>query len=277
MDLRDYQTNPDEQLFDKIQHRLKVRRLRRIVTTACAAAVCVAATAVAITRFSASNEQGTESVNMGQNNIAATTEVPVTVTAPSTTAPYAETAEQETVVASGKQTPSNDENLEELLPVGTAAPQPVAEPADCSPTTVHNGKIATIPAMRQHEKKKEEVAMTVSGEQGLRTEERRVENHAKNVATAVSPLWAPNAIVPDGDDDENRCFKLVSASPITEFTVRIFNRRGLQVFTSNNPNFCWDGSYNGERVSQGAYIWTVKYRDSDGHVQQQRGSVVVVR
>ena len=117
-----------------------------------------------------------------------------------------------------------------------------------------------------------------NSELSIESEVKKAENGAhKAVVTTVSPLWAPNAIVPDGDEDDNRYFKLVSASPITDFTVRIYNRRGIQVYTSNDPNFRWNATHNGSRVPQGAYVWTVKYRDADGNVQQQRGSVVVVR
>lgn len=277
MDLRDYEVKPDEQLFGKIQHRLKVRRMRRMAIGN-VAAVSVIAAAVAIVLGVNGSEKGVTGSER------ANVEVVAAVTESGTVAKEVQgsvghmreykTNVVKSAVTTEESVTVNEEDLRELLPVGMVALQPVVEPEEGA-TTFSLGTIDTIPTIRQHG----------NSEIGVRNLESRVENEEKKVengvrkavVTAVSPLWAPNAIIPDGDEDENRYFKLVSASPITEFTVRIYNRRGIQVYTSNDPNFRWNATHNGTRVPQGAYVWTVKYRDSDGNVQQQRGSVVVVR
>lgn len=268
---------PDEQLFGKIQHRLKVRRMRRMVIGS-VAAVSVIAAAVAIVLGVNWKEKG---VTVGER-----TNVEVAVAATESGAVAKEvqgSVEQareykknivKSAVTTEEPVTINEEDLRELLPVGMVALQPVVEPEEGS-ATFSMGTIDTIPTIRQHSNSEIGVRNL---ELRVESEEKKVENRVrKTVITTASPLWAPNAIVPDGDEDENRYFKLVSASPITEFTVRIYNRRGIQVYTSNDPNFRWNATHNGTRVPQGAYVWTVKYRDSDGNVQQQRGSVVVVR
>lgn len=269
MDLRDYKVKPDEQLFDKIQHRLKVRRMRRIATASVAIVSVVAvATVIGVSVLTPSETEPKP---------VAVTEVPMATAVPSEAVEKTRNAEPKAVVVPKETTTKIKEDLEELLPVGTAIPQPVAEPVDGS-VPVSTSKIATIPAVRQHSATKVEEQKEIAVEPIAEpSNENKPPVPAQATSPTVTPLWAPNAIVPDGDRDENRYFKLVSASPITEFTVRIFNRRGVQVYSSNDPNFRWNGTHNGARVPQGAYVWTVKYRDSDGVAQQQRGTVIVVR
>jgi len=90
-------------------------------------------------------------------------------------------------------------------------------------------------------------------------------------------MWAPNVIVPNGDVDENRTFKLKFTSAVTDFRIVIFNRGGRQLYQSNDPAFEWDGTHDGTAMPQGAYVWVAKFRDSDGRAHQEKGTVTVLR
>lgn len=90
-------------------------------------------------------------------------------------------------------------------------------------------------------------------------------------------LWIPNVIVPGDENISNRTFRIRATSEISDFNIHIYNRGGRLLFSSNNPAFTWDATIEGMPVPQGAYVWVVTYRDTDGTPHKQAGTVTVVR
>ncbi len=72
---------------------------------------------------------------------------------------------------------------------------------------------------------------------------------------SVPSAFTPNA---DGLNDE-LCLKGWDRCN-SEFQIRVFNRWGEQVFTSADPEFCWDGTYNGAALDADVYAYFIKAR-----------------
>ncbi len=70
-------------------------------------------------------------------------------------------------------------------------------------------------------------------------------------------IYVPNAFTPDGNR-YNNTFR-VSTINIVNFDIQIFNRWGELIFSSNDKNFEWDGSYQGNIVQDGTYVWKISY------------------
>lgn len=70
--------------------------------------------------------------------------------------------------------------------------------------------------------------------------------------------WFPNAFTPNRM--ENSVFRLYTVNQLEYFSIYIYNRAGQLVFQSNDPNFIWDGSVNGEKCPQGVYTYICRYR-----------------
>ena len=89
-------------------------------------------------------------------------------------------------------------------------------------------------------------------------------------------LWAPNMFTPD--TDINNRFAVVGIGIIQE-ELFIFNRWGLQVYHTDRPEEGWDGTYNGQPITQDAYVWMLKYRSdtSPQTVQTRVGTVTLLR
>jgi gliding motility-associated-like protein len=70
-------------------------------------------------------------------------------------------------------------------------------------------------------------------------------------------VYVPNTFTPD----ENRFNNTFSVSTINvkELTVMIFNRWGERIYTSDQVNFEWDGTYQGLPVPDGTYTYKIKY------------------
>ncbi len=78
--------------------------------------------------------------------------------------------------------------------------------------------------------------------------------------------YVPNAFTPDGDEF-NQTFRPIFSSGFDSqnYTFLIYNRWGETIFESHDSNIGWDGTYQGEMVVEGTYIWniTVKQLHSD--------------
>lgn len=90
-------------------------------------------------------------------------------------------------------------------------------------------------------------------------------------------VYVPNAFTPDGDG-RNDYFKILNAVKAEKFELRIFNRWGQLVFTSNNWKQGWDGRINGALQGTGTYVWMVSYIDTRTNKKvDQKGSFVLIR
>ncbi|PLX08453.1 MAG: hypothetical protein C0596_06240 [Marinilabiliales bacterium] len=105
-------------------------------------------------------------------------------------------------------------------------------------------------------------------------------------------IWAPTAFTPNGDGS-NDCFKLCGHGIDQHFfTLIIYDRWGIPVFTTNkyfDSGECvacgegaWDGS-KGDRTKGdeycpiGLYYWYVKFLDYDGIGYELSGKVSLIR
>jgi gliding motility-associated-like protein len=74
-------------------------------------------------------------------------------------------------------------------------------------------------------------------------------------------FWVPNTFTPD-DDAYNPIFLPIFTSgfDIYSYKLLIFNRWGEVMFESNDSKFGWDGTYGGEVVQDGVYLWKISFR-----------------
>ncbi len=89
----------------------------------------------------------------------------------------------------------------------------------------------------------------------------------------IACLNIPTAFTPDGDG-VNDVWKIRSLSEYTNCKVEIFNQWGSLVFKSTGYTTPWDGRYNGEAVSAGAYYFVI---DLDSGSNKFTGTVTIVK
>ena len=102
-----------------------------------------------------------------------------------------------------------------------------------------------------------------------------------NIAVTVVPfydLFIPNAFTPN-NDGKNDFFQLFGNLPALKFVhVTIFDRIGELVFESNEINFKWDGTYKGNLLPPGVYVYTLRAVFDDNHTDKlQNGSITLLR
>ena len=93
----------------------------------------------------------------------------------------------------------------------------------------------------------------------------------------VFTVWFPTAFTP-GSNDGNEKFTIYTINDYQFFHIYIYNRRGELVFESDDVNFQWDGTHNGEPCQQGAYVYTCRFRKpGTTTLSTVQGTVTLIR
>ncbi|MES1249669.1 MAG: gliding motility-associated C-terminal domain-containing protein, partial [Chitinophaga rupis] len=89
-----------------------------------------------------------------------------------------------------------------------------------------------------------------------------------NVEAAGKDLFfLPNAFSPNGDGHNDR-FGIQRWGDVTLDDFSIFNRRGMQVFTTQDPSRGWDGNFGGQPQPPDTYIYVVRAKTICGIVSR---------
>jgi gliding motility-associated-like protein len=90
-----------------------------------------------------------------------------------------------------------------------------------------------------------------------------------------STLYIPNAFTPN-EDKLNDLF-LILGTNITEFKILIYNRWGELLFESTDITKGWDGTYNGENVGNGIYVYSLKAKGIDDKTYKVIGKLNLMK
>ena len=92
-------------------------------------------------------------------------------------------------------------------------------------------------------------------------------------------IYIPNAFTPQYDGINDKFGP--KGIGIEEFEMKIFDRWGERVFTSNDINISWDGTYqnrNNNMVAEiGVYVYVITILDVFGETHEYVGQVTLVR
>ena len=89
-------------------------------------------------------------------------------------------------------------------------------------------------------------------------------------------VWVPNAFTPDA---ENNRLLQVGHHNINSYEISMYNRAGLRVFHSTDPDESWDGTHRGSPCPAATYVYIINYTtNSQPEVtRMQKGTVLLVR
>lgn len=92
----------------------------------------------------------------------------------------------------------------------------------------------------------------------------------------VIPVLVPNAFTPDGNS-LNNIFKPVFYDDENQiFQMYIYDRWGELIYDFNGAGGYWDGSYQGNIVPDGVYIWKIIYNEYDTGIPTEIGGHVTL-
>ena len=88
----------------------------------------------------------------------------------------------------------------------------------------------------------------------------------------------PSAFVPNSTIEENRTFRVIAKEQYNvAFEMQIFNRWGELLFATTNIEEGWDGTYKGNKMPEGTYVFVAKFTDQAGRTLKHSGNVVLLR
>ncbi len=91
-------------------------------------------------------------------------------------------------------------------------------------------------------------------------------------------IYAPNSFTPDGDEFNQTWGVVIDGIDKFDFTLLIYNRWGETIWESYDVNAKWDGTYKGDVVKAGTYIWTIRTKDFLNDKKYEfNGSINIIR
>jgi gliding motility-associated-like protein len=97
----------------------------------------------------------------------------------------------------------------------------------------------------------------------------RQEPEKKNI------VYVPNVFSPNSDGANDILY--VRGENIKEITISIYNRWGEKVFSSNDTNTGWDGTYKSKPCPTEVYVYYVNVTFNNGTTESKSGNVTIVR
>jgi gliding motility-associated-like protein len=271
MDWKEYQETPEDGMFEAIQKRLRVRRAWRIGGGVAVLAVATIAALAVLTPKEDNAVVVEQEVAVLNEPEAIAADTQVALDAPATSVEKAEEQGREEQAVAPVPEPQMQvvavaEPVEEKMLKASPLAVPAVAPRQTRVATEHPVAIQNNEVAEEADEQ-ETVAKSEAKFGGIEPEP----YHEDNL------LWAPNIIVPSGDKEENRVFKVVASSELQDFRMHIYNRGGRLVYSTNDIHAAWDATVGGTMVPQGAYVWVATFRDSDGVSRRAAGTVTVVR
>ena len=99
---------------------------------------------------------------------------------------------------------------------------------------------------------------------------------SNRVAILKDPnLFHPTAFTPNGDNLNDNF--TVFGQYVVGFEMKIFNRWGELLFTTDNIESGWDGTFRGNEMPEGTYTFIAHITDRAGRTFKRSGSVLLLR
>lgn len=125
--------------------------------------------------------------------------------------------------------------------------------------------------------------VTESGRYAVMVTDSNCCQNADEVYIIFADLVYPSAFNPNSAIPVNQKFRpLGTVSGLADYSLSIFNRWGQLIFETNDPGEGWDGTYKGEAVPMGTYVYSAVFTSFESGVQaaqdfKKNGSVTLIR
>jgi gliding motility-associated-like protein len=88
-------------------------------------------------------------------------------------------------------------------------------------------------------------------------------------------MYVPNAFTPNNDGANDVLY--VRGICLESLTFMVFNRWGEKVFETTDQRVGWDGSYKGEDLNTGVFVYRLEGKTYDGVGFSLKGNVTLIR
>lgn len=103
-----------------------------------------------------------------------------------------------------------------------------------------------------------------------------IEKNTVQVNVPEDMIVIPNAFTPNGDGLNDLFIPKMNA--VTNFSMEVFNTWGERMYISTSQNQeGWDGTYRGQSLPAGNYLYKITYTNSAGENQSRSGGITLIR
>jgi gliding motility-associated-like protein len=95
------------------------------------------------------------------------------------------------------------------------------------------------------------------------------------VVADCGEMYVPNAFSPNGDGANDILY--VRGQCLETLTFMVFNRWGQKVFETTDKNIGWDGTFKGDLMNSGVFVYRLEGKDYDGKGYSMKGNVTLIR
>ena len=88
-------------------------------------------------------------------------------------------------------------------------------------------------------------------------------------------VWVPNVFSPNGDGVNDILY--VRGKSIESFEFVIYDRWGEKIFSTNNLDIGWDGTFRGKKMNKAVFVYYLKGIFKDGSSFSQKGDITLIR
>jgi gliding motility-associated-like protein len=88
--------------------------------------------------------------------------------------------------------------------------------------------------------------------------------------------YVPTGFTPN-DDGVNDVWRGIGLAYTFQFEMKVYDRWGELVWSTNDPQEEWDGTYAGDPLPMGAYIYIIDIEDLGRILRRKRGSITLIR
>ena len=88
-------------------------------------------------------------------------------------------------------------------------------------------------------------------------------------------MFVPNAFSPNADGANDVLY--VRGHCLETLTFMVFNRWGQKVFETTDKTVGWDGTFNGDIMNSGVFVYRLEGKDYEGKGYSMKGNVTLIR
>jgi large repetitive protein len=86
-------------------------------------------------------------------------------------------------------------------------------------------------------------------------------------------LYIPTGFTPNGDGIND--FFTIKGEGLEQVSITIFDRWGKLIYSAENDDINWDGTFKGELLPQGSYAYVIDYKFVGQTPQQKTGAFIL--
>lgn len=95
------------------------------------------------------------------------------------------------------------------------------------------------------------------------------------IVEEATTCFIPNAFTPNNLGGNN--LFMAYGVNVSDFNLLIFDRWGMLIYSSDDINAGWDGTFKGNKCQEDVYVWRLRYLDNSGNRHYRIGHVTLIR